>query len=294
MISPREALAAVGQLADVEIDIAGAALQFARIDAPEADWRATEAHLSDLARQANDGVRDGEQDGPSAGLPAGLKSRAACIAGLLGAHRYTGDTENYDDPANANLIRVVERRRGLPVALGVLWLHCARALGWTAHGIDFPGHFLIALAPEPRGPRARHRPATAQQLVIDVFAGGVPLEADDLRTLLRHVAGSSAELGPGVLQPMSARRVLLRLQENLRVRRLRGDDMAGALAATEDMLLIAPDNAGLWREAAVMSERLERPAAAIASWQRFVDLVPNHEASAQARAAIDALRGRLH
>ena len=287
MLAPREALAAIGQLPDVEIDIAGAALQFARIDAPNADWRATETHLSDLAREAIDGTRDEP--------PVGLEHRAARIAALLGArHHYAGDTETYDDPANANLIRVVERRRGLPVALGVLWLHCARALGWSAHGLDFPGHFLIALAPEPSGPRARHRPATAQQLVIDVFAGGVPLEADDLRTLLKHVAGPSAEIGPGVLQPMSARRVLLRLQENVRVRRLRHDDVSGALTATEDMLLIAPDNAGLWREAAAMNERLERPAAAIASWQRFVDLVPQHDAAAQARAAIAALRNRLH
>ena len=285
MTPARKALAAIGQLPDVEIDIAGAALQFARIDAPEADWRATEAHLSDLAREAVEELGGGK--------PVAVEDRVAQIAALLGArHGYTGDTDTYDDPANANLIRVVERRRGLPVALGVLWLHCARALGWNAHGLDFPGHFLIALAPEPQGPRGRHRPSTAQQLVVDVFAGGVPLEAQD--TLLKHVAGPSAELGPGVLQPMSARRVLLRLQENVRVRRLRNEDMAGALSATEDMLLIAPDNAGLWREAAIMNERLERPAAAIASWTRFVDLVPNHEASSQARAAIDALRSRLH
>ncbi len=96
-----------------------------------------------------------------------------------------------------------------------------------------------------------------------MFAGGVPLEAKDLRTLLKHVAGPSVELKPGVLQPMSARRVLLRLQENVRVRRLRHDDMQGALACTEDMLRIAPDNAPLWREAAVMHQRLDHVAAAL-------------------------------
>ncbi len=58
---------------------------------------------------------------------------------------FAGDERSYDDPANANLIRVMERRRGLPVALGILWLHAMEAAGWGAHGIDFPGHFLIAL-----------------------------------------------------------------------------------------------------------------------------------------------------
>ena len=40
MTEPRAALAAIGQLADSEIDIGNAALQLARVDAPDADWQA--------------------------------------------------------------------------------------------------------------------------------------------------------------------------------------------------------------------------------------------------------------
>ncbi len=283
--SPRDALDAIGQLPDVEIDIAGAALQLARIDAPDSDWEAVERHLSELAREAVALARDvPERD---------LAARAGALAGLLtGRHRYRGDSETYDDPVNANLIRVVERRRGLPVALGILWLHCTRAIGWGAHGIDFPGHFLLALEAEPEG--KRHRQPTAQQAVLDVFAGGVPLESKDLRTLLKHVAGPSVELRPGVLQPMSARRVLLRLQENVRVRRLQMEDFQGALTCTEDMLRISPDNAQLWREAAVMHARLDHVAAALKCYSRVLDLVPNGAAAARTRAAMDELRTRLN
>lgn len=285
MLGPRGALEAIGRLPDVEIDIAGAALQFARIDAPEGDWGAVERHLSELAREAIELARGV--------APGDLPARAGALAGLLtGRHRYRGDSETYDDAANANLIHVVERRRGLPVALGVLWLHCARAIGWGAHGIDFPGHFLIAL--EAESTNRRHRQATAQQVVLDVFAGGVPLEARELRTLLKHVAGPSVELKPGVLQPMSARRVLLRLQENVRVRRLRHEDTEGALACTEDMLRIAPDTAALWREAAAMHQRLDHVAAALKSLARFLDLVPTGDAAARARATMDDLRTRLN
>ncbi|HYZ61927.1 MAG TPA: transglutaminase-like domain-containing protein, partial [Acetobacteraceae bacterium] len=245
----------------------------------------TARHLSELAREAVELSR---------ALPErDLARRAGALAGLItGRYRYRGDTETYDDPANANLIQVVERRRGLPVALGVLWLHCTRTIGWGAHGIDFPGHFLLALEAVPVS--RQHRPATSQQVVLDVFAGGVPLEAKDLRTLLKHVAGPSVELRPGVLQPMSARRVLLRLQENVRVRRLRNDDLAGALACTEDMLRMAPDHAQLWREAAVMNQRLDHVAAALRCYSRFLDLVPSGEAAARTRAAMDELRARLN
>ena len=52
MTEPRAALTAIGQLADAEIDIGNAALQLARVDAPDADWQAAARHLSDLAQGA--------------------------------------------------------------------------------------------------------------------------------------------------------------------------------------------------------------------------------------------------
>ena len=66
-------------LPDTEIDIGDAALQLARIDAPEADWQAARAHLSDLARDAvalagTIGTND-------------LSMRAEALAGLI-AGRY--------------------------------------------------------------------------------------------------------------------------------------------------------------------------------------------------------------
>ncbi len=52
MSDPRAALEAIGLLPDTEIDIGDAALQLARVDAPDADWQAARAHLSDMARDA--------------------------------------------------------------------------------------------------------------------------------------------------------------------------------------------------------------------------------------------------
>jgi len=160
MSDPRAALDAIGLLPDTEIDIGDAALQLARIDAPDADWHAAREHLSALARDAVElagtiGTND-------------LSMRAEALAGLIaGRYTYAGDAETYDDLANANLISVINRRRGLPVALGIIWLHTARAAGWGAHGVDFPAHFLVALE------------GRSVQAVIDVFGGGVTLDARD-------------------------------------------------------------------------------------------------------------------
>ncbi len=273
---PRAALDAIGQLPDPEIDIAEAALLLARVDAPDADWPGGRAELTALAREAVDLAR-------RLGRDAGLSIRAEALAGLLvGKHRYRGDSGTYDDPANANLLRVIERRKGLPVALGILWLHTARAAGWGAHGVDFPAHFLIAL--EGRG----------SQLVLDVFDGGTPLEARHLRGLLKRLEGEQAELRPGVLRPMGARAVLLRLQNNIKSRRLAAGDLEGAVACAEDMLRLAPDHAGLWREAGLMHQRLGRIQAALRCLARFLDLAPQGEPAKRARAAMDELRARLN
>lgn len=271
MAGPLAALDAMGQLPDAELDLADAALQFARAELPGADWQAARAHLSELAREA------------AALSVGGLAERAKALAALLaGRYGYTGDVETYDDFANANLIRVVERRRGLPVALGILWIHTARAAGWEAHGLDFPGHFLVGIV------------AGDAQAVLDPFGGGARLEAPTLRALLKRIEGPGAEMRPDLLRPVGNRPVLVRLQNNVKLRLLRAGDLAGGLECLERMLRFAPGAATLWREAALLHERLGQITAALAAWERFLELVPGGALATQARDAAAALRARLN
>lgn len=275
----RAALDAAGTLPDAELDLGAVALQFARIDAPEADWRAAEQHLSELARaMVEAAIAEPDADRGDTGR------RLAVLAAVLhGRFGYTGDQESYDAPANANLIQVIERRRGLPVALGILWLHAAEAAGWGAHGLDFPGHFLIGLDGAPG------------QGVLDPFSGGAPLQAPALRMLLKRMQGPQAELRPDLLAPVGKREVLLRLQNNLKLRRLRAGDLPAALRCTQDMLRVAPEAAMLWREAALMHQRLDEIGAALQCLERFLGLVPPAgDAAQRARMLMAELRQRLN
>ncbi len=276
MLEPRAALEAIGRLPDGEIDIAEAALQFARVDAPEADWRAARELLGRIARDAAARAADVPDDDAAA--------QALALASLLGdGYGFRGDAETYDDPANANLIRVLERRRGLPVALGVVWLHAARVCGWSAHGLDFPAHFLLGLG------------AGRSQIVLDVFAGGMPLAAPELRQLLKRVEGEAAELRPDSLAPMSTRAVLMRLQNNLRLRRLQAGDLGGAIACAEDMLRAAPDQALLWRDTGLMHQKAGALAAALRCLGRALELTPEPSPAAlRLRRAIEELRMRIN
>jgi regulator of sirC expression with transglutaminase-like and TPR domain len=274
----RAAIAAAGILPDHEIDLAAVALQFARIDQPEADWRLAAEALSALTRE----VVEVALANPVAAA-GDLAQRALTLSAVIHDQGgFEGDAENYDDPANANLIRVLERKRGLPVALGILWLHVAEAAGWGAHGVDFPGHFLVAL----EGGR--------NQMVLDVFHGGLPLGAPELRQLIKQVEGEKAELRPGLLVAMDKRAVLLRLQNNIKLRRLRAGNLPGALACTEDMLRLAPGHAVLWREAGLMNQRLGRITAALSCLERCLELDPDSSMARRVRQEVEELRQRLH
>ncbi len=273
MSGAQAALDALGQIPDGEIDIATAALQLARVDLPAEDPTPIAAHLSDIARAVAAGLT--EADTPD-------RQAAALAMVLTGEFGYRGDAKTYDSLDNANLIRVVQRRRGLPVALGILWIHAARTAGWEAYGVNFPGHFLIGLGTGRR------------RVMVDVFAGGAVLATPALRTLLSNFEGPDARLRPEILAPMNDRDVLLRLQNNIKLRRLRSGDVTGARCCNTDMLRFAPAAAPLWRDEALLADRLDEPSAALAAWERFLTLVPTGAEALAARDAIRQLRMRFN
>ena len=103
---------------------------------------------------------------------------------MVGRHGFRGDTETYDDPRNANLMHVIDRRRGLPVALGILWMHAGQAYGGDVVGLAFPSHFLIRLA------------SRGQRVILDPFGGGPVLGAEDLRRMIKDLSGAGREIEP--------------------------------------------------------------------------------------------------
>jgi regulator of sirC expression with transglutaminase-like and TPR domain len=177
---------------------------------------------------------------------------------IASAYGYRGDSETYDDLQNADVAKVIERRRGLPVALSILYLHVARAQGWESAGLAFPGHFLIRI--EIDG--ARH--------VLDPFNNGLVCDAAGMRALLQRALGAQAELSPEHFDAVSDRDVLLRLENNVRLRLARREDWAGASRSLDRMLAIAPDRAELLFESGQVNARLDKRRAAIGAFERFL------------------------
>lgn len=267
-------LRAAGEAADEAIDVARVALAFAVFNRPEAGAERYDDHLRALSAEVAAGA------GPSA---SDVAQRAAALRSVLvEAHGYHGDRETYDDLRNADLSQVIDRRRGLPVALAILWLHAGRSQGWTMAGLNFPGHFLIRLD------------WAGERLILDPFHDGRALGPAELRTLLRSFAGGHAELAPEHYAALSNRATLLRLQNNIKIRLLNAEEPAKALPVIERMLLIAPEDPALWREAGLVHRKLENLRSAIRCLETAHGLAEAPATRHRIAAEITALRGTLN
>ena len=255
--SPRDYLRAIGAEPEQPIDVAEAALAFAAIDCPNEDRSAYREHLKLIGRDLQQLVQleDVTIDDPDAALAI----RVDMLRNVLAArHGYRGDEATYDDLQNANLMRVIDRRRGLPVALSILYIPAARSQDWQIEGVNFPGHFLVRL-------RVGNRAA-----ILDPFDQGATRSIVDLREKLNSAAGEKAELRPDQSIAVSDRDILLRLQSNIKLRLVQEGELQQAADVVERMLWIAPDQAALWREAGLIQHRLGHLAGARFALLRFL------------------------
>ncbi len=266
----------IGRRPDEDIDLAEAGLLLATINDPKAPLKRYRHHLSLL-------VRDTADMGARLGAADSLDARAGALQAVLAErYDYHGDKDTYEDLQNANLMRVIDRRRGLPVALGVLYIHVAAQQGWEISGINFPAHFMIRLQMGGEG------------AVLDPFNGGVRRDTAELRAMLKAFTGEAAELTPEHYAPVGRRDILLRLQNNIKLRLLGDKRQQEALEVLETMLMISPGSAALWREAGVLHVELGNLRAGILGLEQYLQLGGEAPDRHQVAGALQQLRAQLH
>lgn len=235
------------------LDLAAGALLIASLEYPELDAGRYLADLDRMGREVNALAGSGAEP---------LDALRALNRYLFEQQGFAGNHADYYDPRNSFLNDVLERRMGIPVTLSVVYMEVARRAGLEVNGVPFPGHFLVKLTLEEG------------EVLLDPYAGGVSLSLEDVEARLAALGGGGQEARqaiPDLLNAASKRDILLRMASNLRVIYRNNDDYPRLLALSELLLVLAPEDAELYREQAVCYEGLEYPAGALQAYRRYLD-----------------------
>jgi regulator of sirC expression with transglutaminase-like and TPR domain len=200
------------------------------------------AHIESLALSATALFDESDHRIHSAGGPI-MRAKAICTA-LFEVAGFRGNHEDYYDPRNSFLADVLDRRMGIPITLGVLYLEVARRCGVLAQGVNFPGQFLVRVAVEDAW------------MFVDVFNGGKILTPGDLEALVKRNVGPDAKLEPRLVAAASKRQIMTRMLTNLAGIYGKANDLERSIHVLEHMAIVDPDNSKLGRDLASLRDRI--------------------------------------
>ena len=113
---------------------------------------------------------------------------------------FIGNDQQFYDPDNSYLNRVLDRRMGNPISLCLIYLLLAKRLRLPLTGIGLPGHFVCRFQ------------TSSAEIYVDPFNRGKLLtKADCVQYLLQ----GNYSVREDYLAPVSSRRLLLRICGNL-------------------------------------------------------------------------------
>lgn len=219
----------------------------------------------------------------TAGAEDNAETHLAALKHVLAdQYGYVGDSEHYDDLRNADLIDVIERRKGMPITLSILYIIVGRAQGWDLAGLNVPGHFVVRIEAE------------GQRLIFDPFNRCEVLNAPDLRQLIKKTLGEQAELSASYFEPVTDRQMLIRLQNNIKIRKIEGEDYEGALGTVDTMRALDPDEYRLLLDEGVLCARTGRAHRAMTALEEYIKIAPDQRDRQEAAILLNHIRTTLH
>jgi len=113
---------------------------------------------------------------------------------------FRGDTDDYHNPENAFMNRVIERRKGLPISLALIIMGIGYRLELPFYGINMPIHFILGYD------------YGKQSLMIDPFDKGKVITYNQCYQFLKR---NGIQPKPYYFEPASEIEILLRCIRNL-------------------------------------------------------------------------------
>ena len=182
------------------------------------------------------------------------------------------NANDYYATRNSFVNEVLRTRRGIPVSLSVIWLEMAQELGLRAHGIAFPGHFLVKVALDSG--LVVLDPATGESLGIDHLSERLePFRDQEDQLLKPDLDEGETPLGL-YLQSCPPRDVLTRMLRNLKEIYQTQQDWPACLAVLDRILVLWPESWAERRDRGLVHAELGNAGQALSDLQAYLDAEP--------------------
>ncbi|MDX1658895.1 MAG: transglutaminase-like domain-containing protein [Nitriliruptorales bacterium] len=207
---------------------------------------------------------------------ADARALTAYLHGTLG---FTGDVATYHDPDNALFTRVLDRKRGLPITLSVLYVAIARRLQIPAFGIGLPGHFVAGVGTEDR------------PVVVDPFHDGAILDERTVAQRVHAATDGRVSFTRSMLRPATPATIVRRILNNLTRDFTTEGDYREALWTVETKLLLPGSPPDDHRARGELLLQLGRFRDAADAFETYVEQAPD-DAPDRDEMAARAVRSR--
>lgn len=197
---------------------------------------------------------------------------------LFDEEKLSGNRENYYDPDNSFLNRVLDRKLGIPITLTLVYIEVAKRLGMDVRGIGLPGHFIAAVYD------------ASGIIFIDPFNRGEIRTVDDCRQIVRTHLGETSAFDPRWLKPVSNKEFLARMLRNLKLIYAQTDHDIMLFRIICWILDLQPDASAELRARAILYEVMGNPGRAIKDWERYLANVSDLENETMVRTKIADLK----
>lgn len=233
-----------------DVDLVSLSIEYARDAYPQLDAVPIVAELDrlgDLARAAVDRLP----------TTADTADRLRAVSRVMYVvEGFAGNDDDYYDPQNSYLNDVIERRRGIPISLAIVYAAVAERAGIKTFGVGAPGHFVLTSTDlETAG--------AGESWFIDPFTDGRVLTLEECIDLVEERSGGQFRISGEHLRPASPWEIGLRVLRNLKASHAMRNDWQAALPVQQRLLLLLPNLAVERRDLGLIYLRNGQPRRAL-------------------------------
>ena len=197
---------------------------------------------------------------------------------LFVEENFQGNEAEYYDPGNSYLNEVLDRKKGIPISLSVLYAAVAAPLGLILSGVALPAHFMLQVVD------------AHPTLFVDAFHSGALLDRAGCARQISLAVGETIDLTDDQIVPCHPSVTIARMLRNLKSIYLQQDDFVEALAVARRLAAVEPSNLDETRDWGLLAYQTGRPGEAIRPLSRYYELRPNAEDAARVAELLLAAR----